>query len=154
MTDLLMQFTKKQFRDYIEQECNNLFIGQTPAMSYVIRKLTQKPPLGKGMSLQAIADKAWVDRSYLSKIMEGKRHPKKYTWFRIGLSGGYDTKEMIQFMKIAGYAFDEGNLVDVLLLYCIGQNMTLNRIAEFFITYEDMGINNQIYEEVFGKSEM
>lgn len=151
MIDILKRFTKKQLREYLEQKRNKLFLGQKPSMSYAIRKMIQKPPLGKGLSMQTIADKAWVDRSYLSKIIEGSRHPKKYAWFRIGFAGGYDIGEMAQFMKAAGYVFDEENMVDVLLLYCMGQNMNLNEIADFFISYEDMGIDDEIYEEVFGK---
>lgn len=151
MIDILKQFTKEQLKEYLEQKRTSLFAGQKPAMSHAIHKLTQKPPLGKGMSMQAIADKAWVDRSYLSKIMDGLRHPKKYAWFRIGLAGGYGVEEMAHFMKAAGYVFDEENMVDVLLLYCMGQNMNLNEIAEFFLVYEKMGIDDEIYEEVFGK---
>ncbi len=151
MINILKQFTKEQLKEYLEQKRTRLFLGQKPAMSYAIRKLTNKPPLGKGMSMQAIADKAWVDRSYLSKILEGLRHPKKYAWFRIGLAGGYDEQEMVHFMKAAGYVFDEENMVDVLLLYCMGQNMNLNEIARFFLFFEDMGIDDEIYEEVFGK---
>lgn len=152
MIDTWKQYTKMQFREYLEQKRSQLFVGQKTAMSYAVRKLTMEPPSGKGMSLQAIADKAWVDRSYLSRVLAGSRHPKKYVWFRIGFAGGYNDEEMVQFMKAAGYGFDKENMVDVLLLYCMGQHMDLSQIADFFILFEDMGINCNIVDEVFGKN--
>lgn len=152
MLNILKRFTKERLREYLEPKRNKLFIGHKPAMSYAVRKLTLMPPLGKGMSMQAIADRAWVDRSYLSKIIDGLRHPKKYAWFRIGLAGGYDVGEMVRFMRMAGYVFDEENLVDVLLLYCMGQGMDLAETAAFFLCYKDMGIDEEVHEEVFGKS--
>lgn len=126
-----------------------LFVGQQPAVDAAIRRIREQIRKQK-LSHNKVSTDAGLDASYLNKILNGKRHPTKYVWFRICVAAGCDAELMQQLMKSVGFAFDENNLVDLLLLYGAERGWRLEDMEELFCAFEDFGITSEICREVFG----
>jgi transcriptional regulator with XRE-family HTH domain len=90
-----------------------------------INKVTNKL-----LSQSELACRAGIDSTYITKIINGTRHPTKYTWFRIGITGEFTLAEMEEFMQAAGFALDPNFKPDIILIYAVKKKLKLREIYE------------------------
>ena len=89
----------------------------------------------KDMSAPEVYTKACMDRKLFSKILSSDDYqPRKYTVVRLALALDLSLDETNEFMKNAGFALSHGKLKDLVIEYCIKNDIrsvnTVNKILE------------------------
>ncbi len=89
----------------------------------------------KDMTAPEIYTKACMDRKLFSKIQSSDEYqPRKYTVVRLALALGLSLDETDEFMNNAGFALSHGKIKDLVIEYCIKNDMksvsAVNEILE------------------------
>lgn len=89
----------------------------------------------KDMTAPEIYTKACMDRKLFSKIQSSDEYqPRKYTVVRLALALDLSLDETDEFMNNAGFALSHGKIKDLVIEYCIKNDMksvsTVNEILE------------------------
>ena len=78
----------------------------------------------KGMTAPMVYSDAGYDRKLFSKIQsDPDYHPRKYTVVRFALALKLDPEETEDLLNAAGFALSRSMLVDLVIAYCIENNM-------------------------------
>ena len=78
----------------------------------------------KDMTAPEIYTKACIDRKLFSKIQSSDDYqPRKYTVVRLALALDLSLDETNEFMNNAGFALSHGKIKDLVIAYCIRNNM-------------------------------
>lgn len=89
----------------------------------------------KDMTAPQIYTKACMDRKLFSKIQSSDDYqPRKYTVVRLALALDLSLDETDEFMNNAGFALSHGKIKDLVIEYCIKNDMksvsAVNEILE------------------------
>ncbi|MDO5115916.1 MAG: hypothetical protein Q4D58_07455 [Synergistaceae bacterium] len=134
---------------YLHKNKQKLFINEKVLISnalYKVVKIRQRKEKGN-VTYETIANLVNVDKSYIGLLMNGKRHPTKYLWLRIGMLAYHSLDEMQTFMETASYTFNERLIIDNIIIDCLKANININGMMSVFIK---LGIEGRIIKEVFG----
>ena len=95
------------------------FVPEAPFTKKLLRYMD-----AKGMTAPRVYSDAGYDRKLFSKIQsDPDYHPRKYTVVRFALALKLDPEETEDLLNAAGFALSRSMLVDLVIAYCIENNM-------------------------------
>ena len=95
------------------------FVPEDPFTKKLLRYMD-----AKGMTAPMVYSDAGYDRKLFSKIQsDPDYHPRKYTVVRFALALKLDPEETEDLLNAAGFALSRSMLVDLVIAYCIENNM-------------------------------
>ena len=95
------------------------FVPEAPFTKKLLRYMD-----AKGMTAPRVYSDAGYDRKLFSKIQsDPEYHPRKYTVVRFALALKLNPEETEDLLNAAGFALSRSMLVDLVIAYCIANNM-------------------------------
>ena len=112
------------------------FVPEDPFTKKLLRYMD-----AKGMTAPMVYSDAGYDRKLFSKIQsDPEYHPRKYTVVRFALALKLNLQETEDLLNAAGFALSRSMLVDLVIGYCITNNM--RSVEEVNNILESWGLEN------------